>query len=188
MQLFVSNIPYTCTIEAFDKQIKNFVADATTRLIMKPDGQNNKGFGFVTIPDAQMELGKSLIDAVGTGVVVDGRRLKFTPYVNQQKFYKLHISNIPEGIKEQELFEVFSTYGKLDNVKVDFDYKTKQSRGTACVVYTNYEDFSKVLQLGEITIGTSQVKIVKRRLFKRRQNTAYPVKRQLKIERPKQAV
>lgn len=187
MQLFVSNIPYTCTVEEFEKQIKNFVANATTRLVMKSDGQSNKGFGFVTIPDEHIEIGKSLIDASGSGVVVDGRRLKFTPYVNQQKFYKLHISNLPSEIKEKELFDVFSTYGKLDNVKIDIDFKTKQSRGTACVVYTNYEDFSKVLQLGEVTIGSSQVKIVKRRLFKRKQNM-FPVKRQLKIERPKQTV
>lgn len=181
MQLFVSNIPYTCTVEEFDKQIKNFVANATTRLIMKPDGQSNKGFGFVTT-----DIGESLIDT-STSIVIDGRRLKFTPYVNQQKFYKLHISNIPSGVKEQELFEVFSTYGKLDNVKIDIDFKTKQSRGTACVVYTNYEDFSKVLQLGEITIGSSQIKIVKRRLFKQRPHM-FHVKHQLKIERPKQIV
>lgn len=189
MQLFASNIPYNCTPEVFDSQIKNSVADAKTRLIMKPIGASNKGYGFVEVGE---EASKILLDQTSHGIIIDGRRLKFVPYINQQKFYKLHVSNIPLEINESELFEVFSTYGVLDSVKIDIDFRTKTPRGTAMIVYTNYEDFSKVLQLGTVTVANKQLTISKRRMFKRnptftpRRNAQQqiPLGRPLNIQRP----
>lgn len=165
-KLFVSNVPYNCTEEEF----QNFIVTTSqtgvkeARLVKKLNGEINKGYGFVTLLSREsMEKFKS------EEVIFNGRKLKFTDYVNQQKFYKLHVMNVPATLSEQSLYQMFSQYGKVDNVKRDVNFVTKEYKGTAMVVFTNYEDFNKVLTQKEL-VFSDDVKLIvtKRRLPNRR--------------------
>jgi RNA recognition motif-containing protein len=170
MQFFVSNIPYQYTAEDFDAFIKTIIPTATTRLMVFNDksaqprlgAKKNKGYGFITVEDKDVETVKT-----SDKFVIETRRLTFTEYVNQQKLYKLHVTKIPENITEKDLFEVFSVYGKLDCVAFDKDKNTGLGRGSGVVVYSNYEDFHKVLEMKVVVVDGKELEISKRRLFKR---------------------
>lgn len=167
MQFFVSNIPYQYTAEDFDTFIKSIIPTATTRLMvfnekagqMPLGAKKNKGYGFITVENKDVETVKT-----SDKFVLETRRLTFTEYVNQQKLYKLHVTKIPENITEKDLFEVFSVYGKLDCVAFDKDKNTGLGRGSGVVVYSNYEDFHKVLEMKTVVVYGKELEISKRRL------------------------
>lgn len=165
MQFFVSNIPYKVTVEEFDQFIKAIIPSATTRLMAYSSPQKvettqkNKGYGFVTVDEASVDTIKT-----SDKFVIENRRLVFTDYVNQTKLYKLHISKIPDGVTETELFSVFKEFGTLDNVT--FDLRAGKPSGTGVVVYTNYEDFNKVLQMKTVNVSGHDVEITKRRMIR----------------------
>ena len=149
---FVRNIPYDCNEEEF----RNFMGTQDTtgsivnvRLVVSnqnAETPRNKGYGFVTFNNE--EVRNNFV--ANEQILFNGRRLKFVEYVNQQKYYKLHVGNIPETLSIHDLTNIFSKYGVLYSVKKDYNFKTKTFRGTAEVVYTNYEDFNKVIAMQEI--------------------------------------
>jgi len=157
-KVFVSNISYNCTEDEFRTFIVSQDTSGTITEVRlgqlsqkRPDGQvslRNKGYGFVTFNDEAVS--NNFIN--NDQIMFDGRRLKFTVYTNQQKYYKLHVSNIPEALSISELTTLFSKYGTLDSVKKDYDFQTKTFKGTGEVVYTNYDDFGRVLAMKEVPI------------------------------------
>jgi len=161
-KLFVSNVPYNCTEEEF----RNFMMALSpsslkdVRLVKKSTSEVNQGFGFVTLlTQESMEAFKK------QEVIFNGRKLQMSDYVNQQKFYKIHVMNVPEALTEQMLFDMFSQFGKVDSVKRDFNFVTKVFKGTAMVVFTNYEDFNTVLTKRELVFSDDvKVTVTKRRL------------------------
>ena len=160
-KLFVSNVPYNCTEEEFKTFMLTLEGVTSARLVQKPNTGINRGYGFVTVstPEKQAFLLKN------DNVIFNGRKLKMTEYVNQQKFYKLHVMNVPETVTDQTLYEMFSKFGTVDNVKRDFNVATRTFKGTALVVFTNYEDFNKVLTQKELEFSDGvKLTVTKRRL------------------------
>lgn len=149
IQLFVSNIAYTSKTDDFKSYMTKDSRVTDARLVMCRDGIHNKGYGFVTLSDGKFleEIKKS------DKFVYDGRMLRFSDYVNQHKFYRIHVGNVPEKMTEQQLYDVFSAYGKIDNVKKDIHRMTGTPKGTASIVFTNYDDFRKVLDSKNININ-----------------------------------
>lgn len=171
-KLFVSNVPYNCTEEEFKTFMLTLEGVKDVKLVPRLNVPFNKGFGFVTV------LSKEVHDSFMTNdnVIFNGRKLKFTEYVNQQKFYKLHVMNVPEATTEQELFNTFSKFGSVDSVKKDFNYILKKFKGTAVVVYNNYEDFNTVLTMKDVPLTETVIlTVMKRRLpFKRQIRSFVP--------------
>ena len=133
------------------------------KLVKYPMAPTNKGYGFFTVETQEQRDNYVKND----NIVFCGRKLKFDEYVNQHKFYKLHVSNIPENLTEQELYNAFSKYGAVDNVRRDVDYVTKKPKMTACVVYNNYDDFGKVLNMKQVKYDdTTTFDVTKRRMNK----------------------
>jgi RNA recognition motif-containing protein len=167
-RLFTSNVPYNCTEEEFRTFMLTFDGVKYVKLVARPSGQINtvnKGFGFVTVTTKEVHDGFMVND----NIVFNGRKLKFIEYVNQQKYYKLHVMNVPETATEQNLFDVFSKFGKVDSVKRDFNYASKQFKGTSVVVYNNYEDFNTVLTMKDVPFSeTVTLYVTKRHLPFRR--------------------
>lgn len=169
-KLFVSNVPYNCTEEEFKTFMLTLDGVKDVKLVQRPNVPFNKGFGFVTV--SSKEFHDSLM--ANENVIFNGRKLKFTEYVNQQKFYKLHVMNVPEETTEQVLFETFSKFGSVDSVKKDFNFALKKFKGTAVVVYNNYEDFNTVLTMKDVPLTeTVMLSVTKRRLPFRRQFRNY---------------
>lgn len=165
-KLFVSNIPYNCTEEEFKTFLLTLDDVKSVKLVQKPNVPFNKGFGFVTV--SSKEIHDSLI--ANDKVIFNGRKLKFTEYVNQKKFYKLHVMNVPELATEHDLFATFSKFGSVDSVKKDY----VQFKGTAVVVYNNYEDFNTVLKMKYIPFTEAiMLTVTKRRLPFRHQYQSF---------------
>lgn len=176
-QLFVSNIPFTCSTEIFRASFGENSHVKTVRLVINPVSKQSRGTGFIVVDD--IDTYKRFLDETEP-VIIDGRRLKFSEYVNQKKFYKLHIRKVPESITNQELFTFFTKFGVLDNVKIDVNYKTNKSKGTATVVYNNYDDFHKVLSMQTIPFSDDVVLEVQKRRLSRRQQAKLNIKRPTK--------
>ena len=184
-KLFVSNVPYNCTEEEFVKFIlalsPSSIKDA--RLVKKTNSPVNQGYGFVTL------LTQESVDWLKKQeVILNGRKLNMTDYANQHKFYKLHVMNVPETLTEQTLFEMFSQFGKVDNVKKDYNFTTKVFKGTAMVVFTNYEDFNSVLTKKELVFPDDvKLTVTKRRLpfnKKSQRRSQSPRRFPLRVQRP----
>jgi RNA recognition motif-containing protein len=161
-KLFIRNIPYNIDEKEFKMEIQKIDGVIDCNLIMKFGQPINKGYGFVSVnsEDIQNEL------LTTNSVTIGGRIIRFTKYSNQQKYYKLHVMNIPIDISESELLNFFSRFGQVDSVKRDYDVMNKQYKNTAVVVYDNYEDFKSVLELKTIKYdGQVTFDIVKRRTF-----------------------
>lgn len=171
-KLFVKNIPFNCAedeIVTFMKNIKG-VKDVSIKFVTFNGRIVNKGFGIITF-DSQETCEATKNDTY----VYAGRTLKFKDYVNQNKSYNIHVMNVLEEMKEQEIFDVFSKFGKVDSVRKDINSYTGKFKGTAVVTMTNYEDFSKVLSEKSISIGEHNVDVVKRKFRPRmqQQNVRY---------------
>lgn len=146
-KLFVSNVPYDCTEADFKTFMMTFDGVKDVKLISgKQTNPTNKGYGFVTVANKDVHDGFMSNE----NVVYGGRKLKFIDYVNQQKYYKLHVMNIPDTVTEENLFTTFAKYGKVDSAKKDYNFVTKQYKGTAVVVYDNYADFNTVLTMKNV--------------------------------------
>lgn len=158
-KLFVSNIPFQCTEKEFAELMTKKEGISNVKLVCRGTG-NSKGYGFVS---ANTEaLRDSLIN--NKDIVINGRTLRFESYVNQHKFYKIHAANIPDNVNEQQVYDVFSKFGKVDSVKKDYSIHDKCYKGTAVVVYDNYEDFNTVLSMHEVKFDdTTNIAVSKRR-------------------------
>lgn len=166
-QLFVSNIPYDCTVEILKNAFSVESEITNARLVISPITKQSRGTGFVTVNNESVYNGL-LSETIP--IIINGRRLKFSEYVNQKKFYKLHIRNVPKDMTNQKLYAFFQQFGVLDNVKIDVNYKTNESKGTATIVYNNYDDFNKVLNMKTVKLSdTATLEIQKRRLPRRQQ-------------------
>lgn len=164
-KLFVSNVPYNCSEEEFKNLMVSNDGLKDAKLVMRANTQINKGFGFVTA--LSQEKAEFYINE--SNVIINGRKLKFVKYANQLKFYKLHVMNIPEGMTEQEIYDIFSKFGSVDSVKRDFNRTLQKYTGTAVVVYNNYEDFNTVLTMKEIVVSDKvNVTVTKRHINRRK--------------------
>lgn len=166
-KLFVRNIPYNIDEKEFKSEMQKVEGMVECNLVTKVGRPINNGYGFISVNSEEKQ--NELI--VTNNIVIRGRILRFAKYINQQKYYKLHVMNIPLTISEQELLNFFSKFGQVDSVKRDFNVVQQQYRTTAVVVYDNYEDFKSVLELRTVKYdGQTTFDIVKRRTFKKRFN------------------
>ena len=58
---------------------------------------------------------------------------------------KLYVGSLPYSITEDELRELFSSYGPIDSVRIITDKFTGQSKGFGFVEMTNAEDAKKAI-------------------------------------------
>jgi RNA recognition motif-containing protein len=179
-KLFVSNVPYNCSDEEFKNFMLTLNGVSNARLVKKPNSTVNKGFGFVSFTDQEkMKTTKE------EEVIFNGRKLKFTDYSNQQKFYKIHVMNVPVSMSEQTLFNYFTRFGKVDNVKKDFNMTTKEYKESAMVVFTNYEDFNNVLTTREFEFDNDvKFTVTKRRFPTRKTYKNFPRRRMVTETNP----
>jgi RNA recognition motif-containing protein len=56
---------------------------------------------------------------------------------------KLFIWNLPWGVKEEDVTELFSAYGEVTSAKVSIDRETGRSKGFGFVEFKNLEDAIK---------------------------------------------
>ena len=178
-KLFIRNIPYNIDEKEFKIEMEKIDGMIDCNLVTKVGRPINKGYGFISVNSEEKQ--NELITT--NNIVIRGRILRFTKYINQQKYYKLHVMNVPIEISEQDLLNFFSKFGQVDSVKRDFNVAQQQYRTTVVVVYDNYEDFKTVLELKTVKYdGQTTFDIVKRRTFKKRfngyeRNTFVPVRR-----------
>jgi RNA recognition motif-containing protein len=142
-KLFVNNIPYHCTANELLGCLAQYnVTDVKLIMLPQPEGTRiNRGYGFVTLSNDSVY--DTLLNA--TDVAFEGRALKFSKYTEQVKYYRIHVSGVPDAMQEKELLDLFAQFGKVLTVKKDRNYSTGQFKGTALVVFGTFEEFKKAL-------------------------------------------
>ena len=58
---------------------------------------------------------------------------------------KLFVGNLPHALTEQELHDLFSSYGTIDRAKLILDRETGRSRGFAFVEMNSEEEAKKAM-------------------------------------------
>lgn len=58
----------------------------------------------------------------------------------------LYVTNLPHGIREEEVLQFFSNFGGVISVKVDSDEKKEVPRSYACVCYSTAEEAENALE------------------------------------------
>ncbi|MGA1868397.1 MAG: RNA recognition motif domain-containing protein [bacterium] len=59
---------------------------------------------------------------------------------------KLYVGNLPYGVDESELKEIFSSYGDLEEVKLIRDWETGRSKGFAFITFSTQHAAEKALE------------------------------------------
>ncbi|MCC6710741.1 MAG: RNA-binding protein [Candidatus Pacebacteria bacterium] len=59
---------------------------------------------------------------------------------------KLYVGNLVYGITEEELKDMFSQYGEVEECKLITDFRTGRSKGFAFVKFTSEEDATKAME------------------------------------------
>lgn len=158
-KIFVSNIPYDCNKEEFNKLFVDVKGFVSSDLVMKPNIPFSRGFGYITV-DSQ-----NAYDSVMKSIIkIKERTLKFSPFDPVKKIYSAHVKFIPQDFSEQMLTNVLSKYGQVIRCHFDMNYNTKTPKGTAVVDFNDVVTFKKILMEKNIKIDdTRTIEITKRR-------------------------
>lgn len=169
MQLFVSNIPFSCEETVFNDAIASVGRVTDAKLVINKITGKSKGYGFITVADKQT-YDKFLSDE--TNIMVNGRRFKFVEYHEIPKFYKLHVGNIPESLSNNKLVDIFRVYGHVTAAIRDYNKYTNTYKNSAVVTFTDYDEFHDVLEKKNITAPDGTVMFVAKRRINKYHNFA----------------
>ena len=126
-----------------------------------------KGFGFINITGlSKSRVEKALKDfslvynsrKFITRVAIDSNVSDETKL--KKKDFKVLVRNLTDDITHVELNEYFSQFGKLDNTYAAFDAETGKHKGFGFVIFENFEDVKKVLEINKHEIKGKVVYVV----------------------------
>ncbi|RME79872.1 MAG: RNA-binding protein [Methanobacteriota archaeon] len=82
---------------------------------------------------------------------------------------KVYVGNLPWSTKEDELRELFSSYGDIEEVVVIRDRMTGRSKGFGFVTFANDEDADKAIsEMDGKEVGGRNIKVSEARPMEKR--------------------
>lgn len=72
---------------------------------------------------------------------------------------KLYVGNLPYSCDESQLDEIFSGYGKLEDVKLIRDRETGRSKGFAFVTFADEQEAESALEKDGQEIGGRNLRV-----------------------------
>ncbi|WOL16112.1 28 kDa ribonucleoprotein, chloroplastic-like [Canna indica] len=136
-KLFVGNLPYDMDSEKLALLFEKAGVVEIAEVIYNRDTDQSRGFGFVTMSTVE-EAEKAVemfhrYDVNGRLLTVNkaaprGSRVERTPRDFEPSF-RIFVGNLPWGVDDGRLEQVFSEHGKVLESRVIYDRDTGRSRG-----------------------------------------------------------
>ncbi|KAG6417499.1 hypothetical protein SASPL_119680 [Salvia splendens] len=159
--VFVKNISETTTEEDLQKMFGEF-GQITSVVVMRNDDGTSKCFGFVNFEDAD-DAGRA-VDTLN-GIKIDNKELyvgraqkkserevqlknqfeqSLKEAVDKSQGSNLYVKNLDDSINDDQLKELFASYGSITSCKVMRDPKGI-SRGSGFVAFSSPEEAARAL-------------------------------------------
>nr|XP_016464081.1 PREDICTED: 31 kDa ribonucleoprotein, chloroplastic-like [Nicotiana tabacum] len=152
-KLFVGNLPYDVDSEGLARLFEQAGVVEIAEVIYNRDTDQSRGFGFVTMSTVE-EAEKAVemynrYDVNGRLLTVNkaarrGERPERPPRTFEQS-YRIYVGNIPWGIDDARLEQVFSEHGKVVSARVVFDRESGRSRGFGFVTMSSEAEMSEAI-------------------------------------------
>ncbi|KAJ3693217.1 hypothetical protein LUZ60_008697 [Juncus effusus] len=164
-KIFIGGLPKETREDEFRDHFGKYgkIIDA---VIMKERHTNKpRGFGFITYDDASVV--ETVIDQTHTfhGKQVEIKRTipKGASQLKDFKTKKLFVGGLPTDLKEDELKEFFSKFGKITNHEIIRDHQTSRSRGFGFVIFDSEKAVDEFLAKkgNKIDLNGTEVEIKK---------------------------
>ncbi|CAO3630669.1 unnamed protein product [Cunninghamella echinulata] len=149
--IFIKNLDLSITTKALWDTFFQFGNITHCNVALDAHGQS-KGYGFVQYDSA--EAAERAINSVN-GMTLYNQELFVGHYIPKheriqkseeikQKFTNVFVSNLVSDIKDEELYELFGSYGPITSVSIKRDGRGL-SRGSGYVNFDRHEDAKKVV-------------------------------------------
>lgn len=158
--LFVGGISAILTEEQIQRHFSKHCKVAKVRIMREKKTYEPKGFAFVTLADSsevQSVLEKThIIEGRKVDVQLASRKGEKKNWKEEQKKKRLFVSNLPEGVTNEELASFFSKYGEVRNAYIIRDYLTDQSKNYG---YIEFKDTGivPIILKEEVTIQSLKI-------------------------------
>lgn len=88
-------------------------------------------------------------------------KFEYIPSNNRKSMNTLQITELSKDITEFDLYQLFSTICKVNNILLVRDYNTQQSKGFAYIVFNEEKDLNDALKLHNIGFSHLRIKLEK---------------------------
>ncbi|XP_073059135.1 28 kDa ribonucleoprotein, chloroplastic-like [Primulina eburnea] len=152
-KVFVGNLPYDVDSEKLAQIFEQSGVVEISEVIYNRDTDQSRGFGFVTM--STVEEAKKAVEMFHR-YEINGRLLtvyKAAPKGSQperlprvfEPTYRIYAGNLPWGLDDERLEEIFSEHGKVISARVVSDRETRRSRGFGFVVMSSESEMNDAI-------------------------------------------
>lgn len=165
-KLFIGGLSYTTTEDSLSEFFAQW-GELTDCVVMQdPTTKRSRGFGFVTFKEAAM-VDKCMSQRPHK---LDGREVEAKRAVSREESHKpgihksvkrLFMGGIKESVKQDDVQEYFTKYGKVESVELLLDKQTGKKRGFGFVNFDDYDVVDKIVQTRRHTISGVSIEVFK---------------------------
>lgn len=152
-KVFVGNLPYDVDSEKLAQIFEQAGVVEISEVIYSRETDQSRGFGFVTM--STVEEAEKAVEMFHR-YEINGRMLtvnKAAPRGSQperpprvfEPTYRIYVGNLPWGLDDERLEEIFSEHGKVTSARVVSDRETGRSRGFGFVVMSSESEMSDAI-------------------------------------------
>ncbi|MBA0552424.1 hypothetical protein Golob_023234 [Gossypium lobatum] len=152
-KLFVGNLPYDVDSQSLAMLFEKAGTVEIAEVIYNSDTEQSRGFGFITMSSVE-EAEKAAetfngYDLNGRLLTVNkasprGSRIDQSPRVYEQAF-RVYAGNLPWGVDNTRLEQIFSEHGKVLEARVVYDRETGRSRGFGFVTMSSETELNDAI-------------------------------------------
>nr|KJB19527.1 hypothetical protein B456_003G107700 [Gossypium raimondii] len=152
-KLFVGNLPYDVDSQSLAMLFEKAGTVEIAEVIYNRDTELSRGFGFITMSSVE-EAEKAAetfngYDLNGRLLTVNkasprGSRIDQSPRVYEQAF-RVYAGNLPWGVDNARLEQIFSEHGKVLEARVVYDRETGRSRGFGFVTMSSETELNDAI-------------------------------------------
>ncbi|WOL15580.1 hypothetical protein Cni_G24361 [Canna indica] len=149
-KLFVGNLPFDMDSEKLANLFDQAGVVEVAEVVYNRDTDQSRGFGFVTMSTVQ-EAEKAVemlhrYEVSGRTLTVNKAAPRGTRV--QQEFepaFRIYVGNLPWGVDDSRLEQLFSEHGKVLDARVVYDRETGRSRGFGFVKMTSQAEMDDAI-------------------------------------------
>ncbi|XP_073036172.1 28 kDa ribonucleoprotein, chloroplastic-like [Primulina eburnea] len=152
-KVFVANLPYDVDSEKLAQIFEQAGVVEISEVIYNRETDQSRGFGFVTM--STVEEAEKAVEMFHR-YEINGRLLivnKAAPRGSQperlprvfEPTYRIYVGNLPWGLDDERLEEIFSEHGKVKSARVVSDRETGRSRGFGFVVMSSESEMNDAI-------------------------------------------
>jgi hypothetical protein len=94
-------------------------------------------------------------------IVEEKPKVEYIPSDKRKTMFTLQVTELSKDITEFDLYKLFSSICKINNIILIRDYKTQESKGFAYIVFNEEKDLAYVLKLNNIGFAHLRIKLEK---------------------------